>query len=126
AGRVGNQLVTKFPFPITEEVLKRGQERFNIYCSPCHSRMGNGEGMVVKRGFPHPPDYAIQRLRNSPVGHFYNVMTNGYGVMYSYASRVAPEDRWAIAEYIRVLQAARVDPQGRPIIPADRWAAQRI
>src|SRR5262249_48831753 len=69
AGRVGNQLVTKFPYPVTAAFLARGQDRFNIYCTPCHSRVGDGEGMVVKRGFPHPPDYAIPRLRNSPVGH---------------------------------------------------------
>jgi mono/diheme cytochrome c family protein len=120
AGRVGNQLATKLPFPVTAAVLARGQDRFNIYCSPCHNRIGDGEGMIVKRGFPHPPDYAIPRLRNAPVGHFYNVMTNGYGVMYSYAARVPPSDRWAIAAYIRLLQA------DRPVVPVDRWAAQRI
>ena len=120
AGRIGNQLVTKFPFPITKDILARGQERFNIYCSPCHSRLGDGQGVVVKRGFPHPPDYAIPRLRNAPVGHFYNVMTNGYGIMYSYAYRVAPSDRWAIAAYIRLLQASR------PVTPVDKYAEERI
>jgi cytochrome c553 len=106
-GRIGNRLVTTYPIPITRAVLERGQERFNVYCSPCHSRIGDGTGMIVKRGFPPPPDYAIRRLRDAPVGHFFDVMTNGYGAMYSYASRVQPEDRWAIAAYIRVLQAAR-------------------
>src|SRR2546425_9364546 len=100
-------MVTTFPIPITQEVLERGQLRFNVYCVPCHSRLGDGQGMIVQRGFPHPPDYAIRRLRKAPVGHFFDVMTNGYGVMYSYASRVPPNDRWAIAAYIRVLQAKR-------------------
>jgi len=107
SGRAGGKLTTRFPYPITEAVVKRGQERFNVYCSPCHGRLGDGQGMIVKRGFPPPPDYAIPRLRNAPVGHFYDVITNGYGAMYSYASRVPPNDRWAIAAYIRALQATR-------------------
>jgi mono/diheme cytochrome c family protein len=106
-GRSGGKPVTVSPVPITRKLLERGQERFNVYCSPCHSRVGNGEGMIVKRGFPPPPDYAIRRLRDAPIGHFFDVMTNGYGVMYSYADRVQPTDRWAIAAYIRVLQNAR-------------------
>jgi mono/diheme cytochrome c family protein len=117
----GGKLVTSFPIAVTPAVLARGQERFNIYCSPCHSRVGNGEGMIVQRGFPHPPDYKIQRLVTSPVGHFYDVMTNGYGVMYSYASRVPPKDRWAIAAYIRVLQ--NVD---RRVIPETRYRQERL
>lgn len=103
-GRAKGQLVNTFPFAMTDKDLARGQERFNIYCSPCHSKAGDGQGMIVKRGFATPPDYHIARLMNAPVGHFYDVITNGYGVMYSYASRVAPEDRWRIAAYIRVLQ----------------------
>jgi mono/diheme cytochrome c family protein len=106
-GRQGPNLLTTFPIPITPAALARGQERFNIYCSPCHGRTGNAEGPIVKRGFPPPPDYAIRRLRDAPVGHFFDVITNGYGVMYSYAARVQPADRWAIAAYIRVLQHAR-------------------
>jgi cytochrome c553 len=114
-------LVTKVPFAVTQEFLLRGQERFNIYCAPCHSRNGDGQGMIVKRGFPQPPDYAIRRLRTAPVGHFFEVMTNGYGAMYSYASRVQPQDRWAIAAYIRALQAARpVVPDTRPYIKRPR------
>jgi mono/diheme cytochrome c family protein len=109
-GMVNGQPSTQFPFPITRQVLARGQERFNIYCSPCHSKVGDGNGMVVQRGFTHPPSYHIQRLRDAPVGHFFDVMSNGFGAMYSYASRVAPADRWAIAAYIRVLQAARPGP----------------
>ena len=103
-GRDGGTLVTSIPVSITPKVLARGQERFDIYCSPCHSRIGDGNGMIVERGFPHPPDYKIQRMVKAPVGHFFDVMTNGYGAMYSYASRVPPQDRWAIAAYIRVLQ----------------------
>jgi mono/diheme cytochrome c family protein len=111
AGRVNGQLVKTFPFPITQKVLARGQERFNIYCAPCHGPMGDGQGLIVKRGFTKPPDYHIARLKNAPVGHFYDVITNGYGAMYSYAARVQPRDRWAIAAYIRVLQNT---PGGQP------------
>ena len=101
------QPVDAFPFPITMEVLKRGQERFNIYCSPCHGLSGMGNGMIVQRGFSPPPSYHQDRLRNAPVGHFVDVITNGYGQMYSYAYRVKPEDRWAIAAYIRALQLSQ-------------------
>lgn len=103
-GKIGDKLVTEFPMPITREVLLRGQERFNIYCSPCHGRTGDGNGIIPQRGFPAPPSYHIDRLRDAPVGHFFDVITHGYGVMYSYAARVEPEDRWAIAAYIRALQ----------------------
>jgi mono/diheme cytochrome c family protein len=106
-GKVGTNLVATFPFPITREVLERGRERFNIYCSPCHGRTGEGNGIIVQRGFPAPPSYHIDRLRTAPVGHFYDVITRGYGIMYSYAARVAPDDRWAIAAYIRALQKSR-------------------
>ena len=94
----------RFPFPITRADLERGRERFNIYCTPCHDYTGSGHGMIVERGFPQPPSYHIKRLREAPVGHFYQVMTNGFGAMYSYAARVSPADRWRIAAYIRVLQ----------------------
>src|SRR3954470_6790894 len=95
------------PPPVTLALLERGQERFRIYCTPCHSELGDGHGMIVQRGFPPPPDYTIQRLMDAPVQHFYDVITNGYGVMYSFANRVQPNDRWAIAAYIRTLQHAR-------------------
>jgi mono/diheme cytochrome c family protein len=88
-------------------LLERGQQRFEIYCAPCHGRIGDGDGMIVRRGFPQPPSYHIDRLRAAPVQHFYDVITNGYGVMFSYAARVAPPDRWAIAAYIRALQASQ-------------------
>jgi mono/diheme cytochrome c family protein len=100
------KLVTTVPAPITRAELERGRERFDIYCAECHGRTGDGQGMIVQRGFPAPPTYHSDRLRNAPIGHFYDVITNGYGVMYSYAARVEPADRWAIAAYIRALQLA--------------------
>ena len=92
------------PFPATREVLERGRERFDIYCAPCHSRLGDGNGMIVQRGFRRPPSFHEPRLRQAPLGHFYDVMSNGRGVMPDYAAQVNPHDRWAIAAYIRVLQ----------------------
>ena len=89
------------------QLLHRGQERFNIYCAPCHSPVGDGDGMVVRRGFPAPPSYHIDRLRQAPARDFYDVMTNGYGVMRPYSDRVSPEDRWAIVAYIRALQLSQ-------------------
>ncbi|HEV2348816.1 MAG TPA: cytochrome c [Terriglobia bacterium] len=106
-GKLNGVEVNTFPFPVTRAVLARGQERYNIYCTPCHDRLGDGQGMIVLRGFPPPPSYHIDRLRQAPVGHFFSVMTNGYGTMYSYASRITPEDRWAIAAYIRALQLSQ-------------------
>jgi hypothetical protein len=117
-GKIAGEDVTEFPFPITRADLLRGQERFNIYCSPCHSRVGDGNGMIVRRGFVKAGDYHTQRLLDAPVGHFFDVMTNGYGAMPNYASRVDPDDRWRIAAYIRVLQLsedARIED-----VPADR------
>jgi mono/diheme cytochrome c family protein len=99
--------VDRFPFPITAEILNRGQERFNIFCSPCHDRLGTGEGMVAKRGFRHPPSYHTEQLRKAAVGHFYDVMTNGFGAMPDYSAQVSPRDRWAIAAYIRALQLSQ-------------------
>lgn len=94
------------PPPVTMALLERGQQRFDIYCSPCHGRLGDGNGMIVQRGFPHPPSYHGERLRNAPNQHFYEVITHGYGAMYPYGDRVAPADRWAIVAYIRALQAS--------------------
>jgi mono/diheme cytochrome c family protein len=93
--------------PVTLALLERGQERYRIYCTPCHSELGDGHGMVVQRGFPSPPAYHIDRLRQAPVQHFYDVITNGYGAMYSFAARVQPADRWAIVAYIRALQRSQ-------------------
>jgi mono/diheme cytochrome c family protein len=109
-GKLGTNLADSFPFPVTRELLERGRERFDIYCSPCHGRTGEGNGMIVQRGFPAPPSYHIERLRQVPVGHLVDVITHGYGVMYSYAQRVEPADRWAIAAYIRALQLSRDAP----------------
>jgi hypothetical protein len=109
-GRIGTNLVEAFPYPVTRDILRRGQERFEIYCSPCHGDTGEGNGVVVQRGFPAPPSYHIDRLRQAPVGHFVDVITRGYGVMYSYAARVAPADRWAIAAYLRALQLSQHTP----------------
>jgi hypothetical protein len=106
-GRENGVVVDKFPFPISKADLDRGRERFNVYCTPCHDYTGTGRGMIVQRGFPQPPSYHIQRLRDAPAGHFFEVMTNGFGAMYSYAARVEPADRWRIAAYIRVLQLSR-------------------
>jgi len=103
-GKVGTNLVETLPLPLTRQLLERGRERFDIYCSPCHGRTGEGNGMIVQRGFPIPPSYHIDRLRQAPIGHFYDVITQGYGLMYSYAQRVEPADRWAIAAYLRALQ----------------------
>jgi len=96
--------VTKLPVKLTPHLLARGQERFNAICAECHDRTGSGNGMVVQRGFPQPPSFHVDRLRNAAIGHFFDVITNGYGVMYPYATRVDPEDRWAIAAYVRALQ----------------------
>ena len=96
-----------FPFPVTMQVLERGQERFNIYCSPCHSRVGNGEGRIVQRGYQQAPDFHSERLRAAPAGHFFNVITRGYGAMPDYHIELAPADRWAVVAYIRALQLSQ-------------------
>jgi hypothetical protein len=110
-GKVGNSPGDVMPFPVTKEVLKRGEERFNIFCAPCHSRLGDGNGMIPSRGFSRkPPSYHIERLRKAPVGYFYDVITNGFGIMPEYASQVPPADRWAIVAYIRALQLSQSAP----------------
>lgn len=95
------------PIDLTAETMARGQERYNIYCTPCHSRVGNGDGMIVQRGYRPAGDFHTDRLRNAPLGHFFAVMTNGYGAMPDYAAQITPEDRWAIAAYIRALQLSQ-------------------
>ena len=106
-GKANGTPVVELPYPVTKEMLQRGQERFDVYCAVCHGRTGYGDGMIAQRGFPQPPSFHTDRLRDAPIGHFYDVITNGYGVMYSYAARVAPDDRWAIAAYIRALQLSQ-------------------
>jgi mono/diheme cytochrome c family protein len=99
--------LTALPFPVTKEVLKRGQERYNVYCAPCHDRLGNGDGMIVRRGYRRPPSYHIDRLRTAPDGHFYDVISNGFGAMPDYAAQISPRDRWTIVAYIRALQLSQ-------------------
>src|SRR6185312_14393767 len=116
SGRIGYQAAQRRdrdeyaqanPYPVTASLLARGRQRFDIYCAPCHGALGDGDGYIVRRGFPSPPSYHIARLRNAPDRYFVDVMTNGYGLMYSYADRVSPADRWAIVAYIRALQASQ-------------------
>jgi mono/diheme cytochrome c family protein len=117
-GKVAGELTNEFPMPVTAAVMARGQERFNVFCAPCHGRTGLGNGMIVQRGVRAPPAYTEARLREAPVGYFFDVMTNGFGAMQDYASQVPVADRWAIAAFIRALQlsqAATLDD-----VPADR------
>jgi mono/diheme cytochrome c family protein len=100
------------PPAATPDLLHRGQEQYDIFCTPCHGLAGRGDGMIVARGFPKPPSYHTDRLRAAPAQHFVDVITNGHGVMYSYAARVEPQDRWAIAAYIRALQLSQGAPVG--------------
>jgi hypothetical protein len=106
-GKISGELATTFPFAITKDVLSRGRERYNIFCTPCHGALGYGDGMIVQRGFRPPPSFHIQRLREAPAGHFFDVMTNGLGAMFDYRDKVSPADRWAITAYIRVLQLSQ-------------------
>ena len=107
AGIVDGKPAETFPFPITRDVILRGRDRYNIYCSPCHGYEGDGRGMVVRRGMKQPPSYHVERLQNETPGYFFDVMTNGFGAMYSYASRIKPRDRWAIIAYVRALQLSQ-------------------
>jgi hypothetical protein len=99
--------VDGFPFPVTKEVLDRGQNRFNIYCTPCHAHLGNGDGMIPSRGFRHPPTYHQDRLRKVLDGYIFDVITTGFGAMQDYSAQVEPRDRWAIVAYIRALQLSQ-------------------
>jgi cbb3-type cytochrome c oxidase subunit III len=111
-GKINGQEIDQFPFPIMAQDLARGRERFAIYCSPCHSLLGDGNGMIVQRGFKRPPSYFEARLLKAPVGHFFNVMTNGWGAMPDYSAQVPVADRWRIAAYIRALQLSRTAKLG--------------
>ena len=106
-GKIGNNPGDYMPFAVTEDVLQRGRERFDIYCAPCHSRLGDGNGMIVQRGFQQPPSYHTDRLRKAPLGYFFDVMTNGFGAMPDYAQQIRPRDRWCIVAYIRALQLSQ-------------------
>ena len=137
AGKEGDGL----PIPLTEATMERGQERYNVYCTPCHSRVGNGNGMIVQRGYKPAGNFHTDRLRNAPLGHFFAVITNGYGAMPDYASQLTPEDRWAVAAYVRALQLSQnatasdvpsgahvqdlhgiAEQQGMPTGFADSWS----
>jgi len=120
-GTIDGQLTDMFPMPVTAEVMARGRERYDVFCSPCHGRTGQGNGMVVQRGFRAPPSFHEERLRIAPAGYYVNVATNGFGAMSDYAAQVPVEDRWAIAAYIRALQLsqrATVDDVPAPRRPA--------
>ena len=129
--QAGKDAVTEFPFPVTKEVLDRGQERYQIYCSMCHGLTGYGDGMIVRRGYRRPPSYHDDRLRGEPVGHFFDVITNGWGAMPDYAAQIPPEDRWAIIAYLRALQlsqqapASQVSPEMRARAVAASGAGAR-
>jgi mono/diheme cytochrome c family protein len=123
-GKIGSNPGDYMPFPVTKEVLDRGRERYNIYCAPCHSRVGDGNGFVPSRGFARkPPSYHIERLQKAPLGYFYDVITEGFGIMSDYASQIPPRDRWEIVAYIRALQlsqnATRADVPARQAVPSE-------
>jgi hypothetical protein len=123
-GKTGNNPGDYMPFPVTKEVLQRGRERYNIYCAPCHSEVGDGNGFVPSRGFARkPPSYHIPRLQKAPLGYFYEVITNGFGIMPDYASQIPPRDRWNIVAYVRALQlsqnATRADVPAGQRVPSD-------
>jgi len=122
-GRIGSTPGDYMPFPVTKEVLERGRERYNIYCAPCHSRVGDGNGFIPSRGFARkPPSLHDQRLQKAQLGYFYDVMTNGFGIMPDYASQISPQDRWKIVAYIRALQlsqnATRADVPAGQAVPS--------
>jgi len=117
-GKNGSDFVAEIPVQVTPALLARGQERFQIFCSPCHGRTGRGDGMIVQRGFKAPSSYHVDRLRAMPIGYFYDVITNGFGAMSDYSAQVPPADRWAIAAYIRTLQYSQYAPAAD--VPADK------
>jgi hypothetical protein len=107
-GKVANAPGDYLPFPATKEIMERGRERYNIFCAPCHSRVGDGKGFIPARGFSRqPPSYHIERLQKAPLGYFYDVITNGFGIMPEYSSQIPPHDRWAIVAYVRALQLSQ-------------------
>lgn len=118
SGYDGDNVGNRIPFPVTRDVLERGRERYNIYCAPCHARTGDGNGMIVQRGYRRPPSYHIDRLRQAPLGHFFDVITNGFGAMPDYSSQIPVRDRWAIVAYIRALQFSQNAPAN--LLPAGK------
>jgi len=126
SGRHGAVLGNDLPItpPNMHDFLKRGQERYNIYCSPCHSLIGDGNGMIVQRGYKRPPSFHQDRLRNAPLGHFFDVISNGFGAMPDYAAQIQPEDRWAIAAYVRALQLSQHADEMKDLTDEDRKKLQ--
>ncbi len=123
-GRVDGELATTFPEPLSIELLRRGQQQFGIFCTPCHGEVGFGDGMAVQRGYPRPPSFHTARLRDQPVGYLYDVITNGYGRMMDYREQVRPADRWAIVAYIRALQRSQYTTR-QELSPSDLDALER-
>jgi hypothetical protein len=119
SGKNGEQIGDGFPMPVTLELVNRGEQRFNIYCSQCHGRVGDGNGMIPARGFRRPPSFHTDDLRNEPTGHFFDVMTNGFGSMPSYRTMIPPADRWAIIAYVRALQLSQ-NATAADVPPAER------
>ena len=125
-GRSGDSFVDSFPAPVTKAVLERGQQRFNIFCSPCHGRLGDGNGVIVQRGMRGPVNFHEDRFKRTPAGYFFQVITNGRGGMYPYGYRIPPDDRWAIVAYIRALQLSQdatlndVPPEARSELDASQ------
>jgi mono/diheme cytochrome c family protein len=119
-GKTAGGFVTEVPVKVTPELLARGQSQFQVFCAPCHGRTGRGDGMIVQRGFKAPSSYHVDRLRQMPIGYFYDVITIGFGAMADYAAQVPPHDRWAIAAYVRTLQLSQYAPASA--VPADRRA----
>lgn len=117
-GKTGSEFVTEIPVKVTADLLSRGKTQYQVFCAPCHGRTGRGDGMIVQRGFKKPSSYHVDRLRQMPIGYFYDVMTVGFGAMSDYAAQVTPEDRWAIAAYVRTLQYSQYAPAAD--VPADR------
>jgi mono/diheme cytochrome c family protein len=117
-GKTADGFVAEIPVKVTAELLARGQSQYQVFCSPCHGRTGRGDGMVVQRGFKRPSSYHVDRLREVPIGYFYDVITIGFGAMADYAAQVPPGDRWAIAAYVRTLQLSQYAPVAE--VPADR------
>jgi hypothetical protein len=122
---IDGRMADSFPFPVTMEVMERGQVRYNIYCAPCHGHTGDGDGMIVQRGFSPPASFHEERLRLAPEGYYFSVITNGFGAMYSYAYRIPPEDRWAIIAYVRALQFSQYAPV-EALSPQDLAEIERL
>lgn len=118
-GKIDGKPAETYPFPITADILKRGRDRYAIYCTPCHSPQGDGNGMVVQRGMKRPPSYHIERLQKSPPGYFFDVITNGFGAMYDYSERIDVNDRWAIVAYVQTLQQSQ-NTKASDLTPEER------